>query len=417
MKKVLCLLLSLLMLVGVMATASAETYQFITRYAETDNITYVLNELTKEYQKEHPDFALELNIVPETDQIILVNAASNDLPEIMLFAFVDTPKTLAEQGMMADLQEVFEKAGVADCLPEGFFEEFAATCGTDKCYQLPTSYNVEGFWYHKDMFEDNGLEVPTTIEEFEAVCEALLEKGIQPCSLAGMDYPPTRWYQNLVQRLGGSEFADSIDACEESYQHELSIKAMEKLVEWNERGFFGPGIATVDKNTMLNVFMERRAAMTYYSTNGTSIFQNGNIQGEIGFFPFPSWESAGGVGARTEMITTYGWTWGLSAEAVTDELIDWLSFVMPRFGDTALLGVQLVTPYTISDEAKADTGFYANLALSAIGMRTGGFHHSGAKMSSPLIQEFRSNMSLLLIGEMTPQEVGAAMDEAILMAE
>lgn len=412
MKKLLSLVLAMLFVLSVCTMASAEgTYSFITRYADTENITYVFKTLTEEYKKDHPDFDLEINVVPTTDDVILVNAASGDLPDIMLCGYGDTIRTLAAQGMLVDFAELFTEIGVYDTVDANVWEKYSQTYG-GPVWALPNSFNVEGFWYNQEMFAEVGVEVPTTMSEFEAVCEKFLAAGIQPVSLAGLDYPPTRWFQNLVQRQMGGEYADKVDAGEVSYTEEACVNALAKLVEWNDKGYFGPGITTVDKNTMLNVFMEGRAAMTYYSTNGTSIFSNGDIQFTMGFFPWFEWE--GGVGKRTEMITTYGWIWCVEKAALTDELKDWLAYVMPRFGDTALSGVQLVTPFKTSG-GDIELGYYAKLADEAIAMRTGGFNHSGNKMPAAVTKEFQANIQLMFLHELTPEECGKAVDEAFLM--
>ena len=117
MKKLLCMLLAILMVVSMIAVASADAapkkISLISRYAETDNITYVLKTLTDEYNALNPDkqVELELNIVPATDEVILVNAASGDIPDIMLCAFVPTIRTLASMDMICDMEELFEQAG------------------------------------------------------------------------------------------------------------------------------------------------------------------------------------------------------------------------------------------------------------------------------------------------------------------
>lgn len=414
MKKLPGMILALLLMASMLLSGFAEgTYTFVTRYAETDNITYVFDVLTKEYQKEHPEFELEIVVVPRTDDVVLVSAASGDIPDLMLCGYSETVDILAAQDLICNMEQLMIQAGCRNALEDQYFENRAVRSGTHTFYSLPNSYNVEGLWYNKELFEQVGVKPPETMSEFEAVCEKFLAAGIQPVSLAGLDFPPTRWFQNLVQRQMGSEYADNVDSNVISYTEQPCINSLEKLVEWNDKGYFGESITTVDKSTMLNVFMEGKAAMTYYSTNGTSIFQNGNVQFTMGFFPFFEWE--GGVGKRTEMIVTYGWVWCVSEAAVNEELLDWLAYVMPRFGDTALKGVQLITPYATSPEAYEELGYYAKLASDAMDMCTGGFNHSGAGMPAAVVDEFQHQMQYMFLHEATPEDVGRAMDEAFRM--
>ena len=42
-------------------------------------------------------------------------------------------------------------------------------------------------YYRTDFFEQCNLEVPTTFEEFEQVCDTLVENGITPIATAGLN--------------------------------------------------------------------------------------------------------------------------------------------------------------------------------------------------------------------------------------
>ena len=64
--------------------------------------------------------------------------------------------------------------------------------------------NIEGFWYNKKMFEENGWEVPTTMDEFMKICEDASSKGIQPLSVDGVDkfYFTRLWGGYATSKLG-----------------------------------------------------------------------------------------------------------------------------------------------------------------------------------------------------------------------
>lgn len=57
-----------------------------------------------------------------------------------------------------------------------------------KSYILPISMNAAGVFYNKKIFEENGIEVPTTYEELIAVCEKLKAAGITPFVMHNMDW-------------------------------------------------------------------------------------------------------------------------------------------------------------------------------------------------------------------------------------
>ena len=62
---------------------------------------------------------------------------------------------------------------IDDFIP-GFYNE-GKVYGDGKMYTLPMSKSTEVLYYNKTFFEENGLSVPTTWDEMEAVCKKILE--------------------------------------------------------------------------------------------------------------------------------------------------------------------------------------------------------------------------------------------------
>ena len=64
-----------------------------------------------------------------------------------------------------------------------------------KDYGVPTGISfVTGVYYNKDLFQKNGVQVPTTWDEFIAACEAFKAKGITPIVMGGAE----KWPVGLV---------------------------------------------------------------------------------------------------------------------------------------------------------------------------------------------------------------------------
>ena len=63
---------------------------------------------------------------------------------------------------------------IADLQAGGFYEE-GMVYGDGLMYTMPLSKSTEVLYYNKTFFEENGLTVPTTWEEMEAVCKKILE--------------------------------------------------------------------------------------------------------------------------------------------------------------------------------------------------------------------------------------------------
>jgi raffinose/stachyose/melibiose transport system substrate-binding protein len=74
-------------------------------------------------------------------------------------------------------------------------------------YLLPYIYNTVQFWYDKRVFEEVGVEVPTTWDEFLAVNDALKAAGYAPIAAEGNEPGYSIFYlTNMIARAKGPGF-------------------------------------------------------------------------------------------------------------------------------------------------------------------------------------------------------------------
>ena len=85
---------------------------------------------------------------------------------------------------------------------DGYYNEGKAY-GDDLMYTLPLSKSTEVLYYNKTYFEANGLSVPKTWDELEAVCRRILEiEGNNPnCIPLGYD-SEANWFITMTEQLG-----------------------------------------------------------------------------------------------------------------------------------------------------------------------------------------------------------------------
>lgn len=134
------------------------------------------------FNEENPDIKIEMNTVPDPGTVLTSRISSGDIPVI----FSDYPtqqqfKQKVVNGYVQDLsgQEFLKNVN------ESSLEMTKQDDGG--YYALPYSRNYVGVFYNIDMFEEHGLTVPTTWEEFINVCETLKAAGITPIGLNGKD--------------------------------------------------------------------------------------------------------------------------------------------------------------------------------------------------------------------------------------
>lgn len=192
-----------------------------------------------DFEKEHPDvdLTIELQTFEKRDEQISAALAANSGPDIVLITpdqaatYLNVGGLLPVDEAIADERDVFYPA----TLESATFE--------DELYGVPLFQNVFTTAYNKTVFDDAGLELPTTWDEIRDAAPVLADGGI-----AAMDYLGTpeqtlnlSFYPFLWQ-AGGSVFSD--DGTEVAFDSTEGVEALEFLVDLQEEGGLPADAAT-----------------------------------------------------------------------------------------------------------------------------------------------------------------------------
>lgn len=135
--------------------------------------------------------ALEEKFNATHDDIQLVIESPNDAMTILKTRFIreDYPEIIGIGGdinysnfLDADmLMDISDYEGLKD-IKESYLrtDKELEFIPYDGVYAVPYMANAAGVLYNKDIFEEHGWEIPTTLDEFYALCEDIQAEGIQP---------------------------------------------------------------------------------------------------------------------------------------------------------------------------------------------------------------------------------------------
>ncbi|HZH60877.1 MAG TPA: extracellular solute-binding protein, partial [Metabacillus sp.] len=140
--------------------------------------------VVEEFEKEHPE--IDINFSTRTTDAhkegLKVAASSDTLPDIWFTWGGTLGSFYPENGLTLDLTEYAEQGKWNELYLETALE---LTKYEGKITGVPTKLAGLGIFYRKDIFEELGIEVPKTFEEFEAVMAELKENNITPVSVGG----------------------------------------------------------------------------------------------------------------------------------------------------------------------------------------------------------------------------------------
>lgn len=216
-----------------------------------------------------------------------IAASSNTLPDAWRTYGGSLGGYFVDNGLSYDLTTYAEANGWAEKFNAGTLE----LCKYDgKVYGYPSAYNVVSIWYRKDIFEQYGIEVPTTFEEFEAACATLKENGITPVSTAGLyGWHVMRFVELLVEYYAGAELHDALNNFEASWNCEEVVNALTKYKEFCDNGYFPAGFVTADPdNTNYAVFSGTAAMDVDGQWFDSNIVTNEQDMSLYDTFAFPS---------------------------------------------------------------------------------------------------------------------------------
>lgn len=216
-----------------------------------------------------------------------VAASSSTLPSMWFNWGGSLGGFYVDNGLTYDLTEYAKKNDWSNKFSSGALDLCTLS---NQLAGYPTSYNVLGMYYRSDIFEQYGIKVPETFEEFETACDTLIQNGITPISTAGLNgWHVMRYVELLVEHYAGAELHDELNTFKASWDCPEVIQALTKYKESCEKGYFPEGFLTADPNDTLMALGSGTAAMDVQGQwlDG-NILQDGLDISNFKTFAFPS---------------------------------------------------------------------------------------------------------------------------------
>ncbi|MCB8965952.1 MAG: extracellular solute-binding protein [Ardenticatenaceae bacterium] len=336
------------------ALAEEKTISFLSGQDENTGYTKIILELTNEYIAEHPNVSIEFEYYAQTDLQGRTQqlAAAGALPTLFPNPANETLDQMYENGQLVNIEAAFKELGIWDQLNSGTVALLKSKeVDPNALYELPVELNIEGFWYNKQIFADNGIEVPTTWDELLAAAAILNEAGIQPFSASGQQgWPLTRLLGGYAARYYGVDAMSRVASGDLQLTDPGFITAADTLKSMVDLGYFGQGLTTIDYNTAVDLFVQGKAAMFYMGSWELRTFNNPEVNligaDNIGLFNVPLVE--GGNGSLDDWSMNAGLTLAVNNDHYDPIVADWLKYVFSNFGDRSMSELGAITGFNVN---------------------------------------------------------------------
>ena len=216
------------------------------------------------FKEQHPEVTVKIE--EQTFEQIQKNAkivlTGDDVPDVMEYNKGNsTAGQLASQGLLEPLTEQASSRGWDTMLSSSlqttarYSED--GLMGDGDWYGVPNYGEYVFVYYNKDMFDAQGLSVPTSLEEMEAVCDAFVAAGITPLAEAGSEYPMGQlWYQ-LVLAHADRDWVNAYQLFdgEVDFGADPVRSGTDRLVSWIGKGYVASDSAGLTAEDMGTAFI------------------------------------------------------------------------------------------------------------------------------------------------------------------
>ncbi|MGB8450712.1 MAG: extracellular solute-binding protein [Anaerocolumna sp.] len=280
---------------GDTTTGKAEhvTLKLFTGKIETIDL---MNEIINEFNESQDRITVEQEYQKDASNIIKIKFAAEQAPDIM----TTYEQGFVDQGKYLDLSN---QSDWWDRLTPAM-KEACTDVNSGKQYRIATNMTMAGFFYNKEIFNELGLSVATTWDQFEQNLETI--KAQKPDVTPWFIFGNEAWHLgHLIEFIPHGYIKQTLGAVEakkamlNNNKAELSFGAAdgpmavfaEKMLELQEKGLINADVLTATSDNCVQDFVNGKAAMF---SNGMWILSslleaNPDMQDKIGFAPYPAY--------------------------------------------------------------------------------------------------------------------------------
>lgn len=338
---------------GCAPSSDADVVIRIAMGSSGDAVDSTFDTLKDQYEETYPD--REVEIVIQEDDIYQTTGlatllSSREAPDAYFEWSGPRMRNHVADGDGADVSEYLAGDAFADRFDEGAFT--GMDVDGSGVYMVPWTGDVTDIvWYNKTIFDDLGLEVPTTWDEFMDVCDAIKASGVTPIVEGNKDqWPVGNWASQIASRvLGEDVYADTMNGDAPMNSPEM-VDALNYIKQLADEGYINDSVNALADDEANTQFFLGKAAMIVI---GSWLMADAATDAEgldFDYFNTPELDGAGDQQSVLGIST--GFMVNAKSEHI-DETMDFLALVASAEG-TKMWAEAGLAPMTVDPFAGVD---------------------------------------------------------------
>lgn len=353
------------------------------------------------FEAANPNIDVQLEEIAGPNYQTRVNTAlaAGAAPDLFMLSPGPETAAAAKAGYIVDLTDKLDVSGLTQAATD-------ASTIDGKVWSVPVlgSYTV-GLYYHRQIFADNGLTPPSTMEEFHTLCKALQDKGITPMIAPAQDgVIPAFLYMMLSSGILGADGFDKIRSGEKKFTDPDVLEAAIALRDMYP--CFQEGSLGTPYVEGKALFALGQGAMLEGGSADFAGFQETNPNIDVGVVPFPA-----AKGGKPSTVTGMEGAFAVNSKSAhVEDAVKFLQFMLGK--EAAQMVVDTITLTTTKGVLPSDNRVMAEMLKAAESRDVRVFYEFPE--TGGVFAAIQQNAASLFLGEMSPEAFSQVLQDAVI---
>ncbi|UCZ52882.1 extracellular solute-binding protein [Bacillus shivajii] len=199
--------------------------------------------------------------------------------------------------------------------------------GGDHIYEVPHMVDAIAHFYNIDVFDEYGLDVPETADEYIDLLETLAEEsGIDPITVGARNGYAIGWlFGVMLEAMAGTEKLEEIFFEDGKWNDPEVVEVATAMTEWLDKGYISQDAVTLQETDSKFKFLNKQAAIYTGGTYLITDLAEEGLHDSVGFFMAPSFID----GEEAKPTGGIGQSWVVPTGANNEDAAElWLDYIL-----------------------------------------------------------------------------------------
>lgn len=359
--------------------------------------------VVEKFKEMNPDIEVNLtngDVQVESGKLPTLLQSGIEPPDVILMnGGPGRVSILSDVNLIQPLNELYDKNNWKDALRPFAYDLISRG---ENIFEVPHMTDATALFYNKDIFEQHGVELPTTNEEFLKALQTLKEAGVAPITVGARNGYAIGWlFGSMMESVMGTEKVKELLYGDGKWNDPEVVQVAQLMADWVEEGYITKESVTQTEADSKFRFLSKQAAI---SANGTYLITDiadQKLEDSVDMMMIPSFVD----GDVAQPIGGVGLTWVVPTKAQNVDYAEkWMDFILSKEYSEIVLNMP---DYNFIPASKASMDIEPVGEVLKSAMRSteeGSGYNPSVFIGVEAKEAYYQNLQGLVGGLITPQE-------------